>query len=373
MATPTHPSAVQAILDSLTRCFHPSDGSPAPPPAPATPRPAAPRAASSSATDDDPYLHRHLAIFRTTSEDLAAQGLSRLPPGRRNTLVDSDDGDVARLAGRARREQQQGCFGADDPPAFRPAAALLGLLRDPLACLTTVGAPHLGGAAALCFAVPVRTDDPDDLSDWELTAAEYARRRAGGQGLPVLCGVPDVPRSPSGEATANDEESITSASYFDQKHSHLVETRPPVPLWWRDRILVSAQRTDEIFRLVQRRQREGSGKPGGGDRSPPLVPRGSPKRSPKAQRGKAGSGTPRSLAKGASRSPAKKGASRASRSSKGTGGGREDFERTPAAKSSSVSEAGSAETAEAVGDGRERRGQGRGRGPDVVHVVAAAR
>lgn len=65
---------------------------------------------------------------------------------------------------------------------------------------------HHGVASALCFATPVRDDDDDD------------------DAVPL--------NEPDDDSTLNTcEDTITSTLYFDAKYSHLVEKRPPMPLF----------------------------------------------------------------------------------------------------------------------------------------------
>jgi hypothetical protein len=64
---------------------------------------------------------------------------------------------------------------------------------------------HQGMANALCFATPIRDDDDDDA-------------------VPL--------NEPDDDATLNTcEDTISSTIYFDAKYSHLVEKRPPMPLF----------------------------------------------------------------------------------------------------------------------------------------------
>jgi hypothetical protein len=67
---------------------------------------------------------------------------------------------------------------------------------------------HQGVASALCFATPVRDDDDDDDDD----------------AVPL--------NDADDDSTLNTcEDTITSTLYFDAKYSHLVEKRPPMPLF----------------------------------------------------------------------------------------------------------------------------------------------
>jgi len=162
-------------------------------------------------------------------------------------------------------------------------------------------APFLG----LCFATPVRSPSREDvstLSDWKLTAEEFeARRRAQAEaeaaiachadvkrclydsGDENLRGIPHVEESSASSVVGEgEEETITSASYFEAKYSHVVQTTPPMPLYDENRILVSESREGEILRLVERRKeqrRRARGGGGGGRTTPPDSKRTTPPRS----------------------------------------------------------------------------------------------
>jgi hypothetical protein len=79
---------------------------------------------------------------------------------------------------------------------------------------------HPGVANALCFANPIRDDEDDDLP---------------------LNEVDD-------DSTLNTcEDTITSTLYFDAKYAHLVEKRPPMPLFSHFKV---TEEEDQIRRIV---------------------------------------------------------------------------------------------------------------------------
>ena len=82
---------------------------------------------------------------------------------------------------------------------------------------------HQGVANALCFATPIRDEDDDDDED-------------------------DAPlNEPDDDSTLNTcEDTITSTLYFDAKYSHLVENRPPMPLFHHFKV----NEEDQIRRIV---------------------------------------------------------------------------------------------------------------------------
>lgn len=393
-SSPPQNDVVQAIFDSLTRCFNPIvEESPfsnrgCPRQSPETDSPVtAPKKTSASATaasgggggrrsgssgsgsgsgtdgtssssarrasddlkekyDADRYLHRKLEIFRTSSEELAELGIEKSRRGRQkkqqaagpaggggnnnnnrsssrsrsrhrrnksvNTLVDSSDDqdEIDNLTKSHKRDAAQGygCYrsargggiGGGDDQEDHFIFSFAKLLRDPFSCLTETGRKNL--SLGLCFATPIRTSSQENIagmSTWQLTAHEYAAKqqrgaRNLGKALNCACAdnneddvIPDVCESEASAASHLDEdgddeeETITSASYFDQKYSHIVEENPPMPLFLEHRILVSEMEKDEIFRLVKRREAAGlNGATNKAKASPPRIPGGARSKSP---------------------------------------------------------------------------------------------
>lgn len=101
----------------------------------------------------------------------------------------------------------------------------------------------------LCFATPVRTasgeDDVANLSDDKLTADEFLSRHGGGGGTappgpPNQVSPDHHPHASSGRSSAQshasgsvytEDQTVESQLYFDQKYSHVIQTRPPMPLF----------------------------------------------------------------------------------------------------------------------------------------------
>mmetsp|Transcript_3674 Transcript_3674/g.9315 ORF Transcript_3674/g.9315 Transcript_3674/m.9315 type:complete len:478 (+) Transcript_3674:138-1571(+) len=326
----------QVIFDSLTRCFNPIDEESAfsnrcPRQSPVAQSPKTSRrestgtsqgvdnknksrqssssgggGSSSSSSDNnnnnvkaqydaDRYIHRKLEIFRTTEEDLAEMGIA-LPPKKRghhrrgtgrsaNTLVESSvassDGDeIATLTSNHKRKEKEIRDGTTSPNNRNSnenyIATIVGFLKDPFSCVAEVQKP-----ITVCFATPVRTSSPEDiskLSDWKLTAKEFAMRHQERVNKSFRCDefsmVDDDAVPPEADESSvslegcddhDEENTMTSASYFDQKYSHVVETNPPMPLFAGQRITVTENHTDEIFRLVKRRE--------GQKGTPPRKPR----------------------------------------------------------------------------------------------------
>ncbi len=330
-------SVAHVILDSLTRCFHPTDGGtslfscpprisrttvvdfPGPsnkpktqPPSqqpPSQQQPPPPPPPPPHQYDADRYIHRKLEIFRTTEEECLAefgvaprkkgQSSSHTRNNRRGhnrsgsggaTLVASSDDEIKNLTENQKRTSAQagGTRTNNAQACDESLAATFGrLLRDPLGCITNVQGQYNDG---LCVATPVRAAsrvNVANMSDWKLTAEEFAARYGVDRG--GRCGrfgAPDVDESSASLSHLEEEETITSASYFDHKYSHLIETSPPMPLFDDHRVAVSERETDAIFKIAKNkreahevnsnRSKTDPQKGGGGGRSRNTTPRSSP-------------------------------------------------------------------------------------------------
>jgi len=130
----------------------------------------------------------------------------------------------------------------------------------------------------LCFATPVRTASPEDianLSDDKLTDDEFLCRHSLAK--KDIAQVSPTDTTQDLNCSYNEEETITSTLYFDQKYSHVVQTRPPMPLF-QENMLSSESRTDELTNIFQRRS------------NPPEFVGQSPRRASKT---KSGNSSPR--------------------------------------------------------------------------------
>ncbi|KAL7468582.1 hypothetical protein ACHAXS_008807 [Conticribra weissflogii] len=142
----------------------------------------------------------------------------------------------------------------------------------------------------LCFATPVRSYAPDDFSnlpDDKLTADEFIQRHGGvHKGIvtrnihdPTIINTPELETSLDGSVSEGfiEDETITSTLYFDQKYAHVVQTRPPMPLFPSQIIQCSESKTDELTRMIEERKKVGesfrgnSSKDTYGSQSPPKV------------------------------------------------------------------------------------------------------
>ncbi len=305
---------VQAVVDSVTRCFQPlSDRSGGRSvnfkhTEPSTVS-ANFKAASKSENNDrnqptsssspqmikqqydaDRYIHRKLEIFRTTDEDcIAAFGIPRPRPSsssmrharrsssrskdnnysrredqdrKSNTLVSSSDEEISNLAMNQKRleEEQRESQKTEYSGTF--VESLFRIMQDPLSCITNVDKHYNYSGGGLCFANPVRMAEPENvsgISDWRLTAKEFRKKYQDGKtDTPANDAVPDAVAS-----SASEEATMTSASYFDQKYSHIVEKNPPLPLFHEYLVDVSESDTNGVMKILERRRGGGKGRGGG--------------------------------------------------------------------------------------------------------------
>ncbi|KAL3810865.1 hypothetical protein ACHAXA_005865 [Cyclostephanos tholiformis] len=231
---------------------------------------------------------------------------------------------------------------------------------DPLSFITNVQRQY---SSSLCFATPVRvasTENVANLSDWMLTAEEFAARykfdREGKCGGYI---VPDVDESSASQSLREEDETITSASYFEQKFSHLIETTPPMLLFDVHRVAVSERDMGAILTLANDRQRayEAKRNSTNGEKSRNKTPVSSPSDRAVA----AMTETPRKMTGSLSKrskkctSPTKDGISR------------KEYDLAPIGMSSSVSST----SQESEQDDRRRcqRPQRIFREPDIVHFT----
>ena len=169
-----------------------------------------------------------------------------------NTFVTNSDDEIKNLTENQKRNgtRKRNSFRTGDESR---TLTFLRLLRDPLSYITNIQRQY---DSSLCFATPVRAASSENvgkLSDWMLTAGEFTARYEFDRG--GKCGkVPDVDESTASQSHWTEDETITSASYFDQKYSHLIETTPPILLFDVHRVAVSELETDTILTLAKNRQ-----------------------------------------------------------------------------------------------------------------------
>jgi len=114
----------------------------------------------------------------------------------------------------------------------------------------------------LCFATPVRTASQenlanlsdDKLTDDEFLCRHHGRRNGGGGNNSATISPGDMDQSSYCE-----DETISSTLYFDQKYSHVVQTRAPMPLFQEHMLSCSESRNDELSKIIKWQGRSTSG------------------------------------------------------------------------------------------------------------------
>jgi hypothetical protein len=99
------------------------------------------------------------------------------------------------------------------------------------------------------------------LPDAALTAAEFRRRH----GTPTHGPGDDCHDGHDLHPEPGEEETVSSTLCFERKYAHVVETRPPVPLFPEHMLGRGADAVDDLARLL--RGRSGAGATGG----PPVA------------------------------------------------------------------------------------------------------
>jgi hypothetical protein len=203
------------------------------------------------------------------------------PPGSPALSDDDDDVEILRLA--ASRGGRFACgvspFAANPPASpAAPIASSIGRMFGDIYGRGHRAAVSSGGF--LCFATPVRTasgdEDASNLPDDRLTADEFLSRHGqhggGGAGcgpsaFGVGVGVAVTPESSAASSssspqyygrqntshTMEEESTANSTFYLDQKYSHVIQTRPPMPLFQENMLSCDDGRPDELSSILKRR------------------------------------------------------------------------------------------------------------------------
>mmetsp|Transcript_7087 Transcript_7087/g.15629 ORF Transcript_7087/g.15629 Transcript_7087/m.15629 type:complete len:467 (-) Transcript_7087:355-1755(-) len=199
-------------------------------------------------------IKRKLEIFRTRDSPPTLPRFKVTPTGNKQqrcsstpdelVLSDSSEDEIKNLTSKKRFTCGLGIHRADGSPISSGFAKFfnLGPQQNPF---------------GLCFATPVRTSSLErvgKLSDDQLTTDEFLRRHGAGPHHAT----PDyeISRDESGIVSrAGEDDTITSTLYFDQKYSHVVETRPPMPLFHSQMIPCSESKSDELTKIIKKKQR----------------------------------------------------------------------------------------------------------------------
>ena len=218
-----------------------------------------PRSRSSSA-----HQHKQKLAPRRT-------GRHTPPPSAADEFVLSDDEEeLIRLTTSSRRRF---ACGLGDRFGIKGSAGSSSPISS-VARLFNLGMTEAQKPFGLCFATPVRSASHEDLanlSDHKLTDDEFLHRHTntqvlgGGEGMGETTVITphDNNMAGVGDTSYCEEETINSTLYFESKYSHLVQTRPPMPLFQDD--LVNSTRSDDLTQIINRRS--GGNK---SSRSPPI-------------------------------------------------------------------------------------------------------
>lgn len=196
---------------------------------------------------------RKLEIFRSRdSPDVERQMKPPVRPRSKpsNDLVedqhsDESDDEIKNLTSSNR-------FTCGMNMGARPVASL--------AKLFNLGQDGSSNPFGLCFATPVRAASPENianLSDDKLTTDEFLERhgRSSSPGAPGL--LKDSLRESESMSDDYDEvETVNSTLYFESKYNHVIQTRPPMPLFHSQSIVVTPSKTDELAETIRRRSEE---------------------------------------------------------------------------------------------------------------------
>ncbi len=174
----------------------------------------------------------------------------------------SDDEDLIRLAQSSSRERFSCGINLNHDSPISNVARFLNM-----------GLIEAQKPFGLCFATPVRASSREDvskLSDDRLTAEEFFQRHPHDAATTTFLNANEITpdrnhhnnvgsnnNATAADSSYNEDETITSTLYFDHKYSHLVQTRPPMPLF-REDMLNSGDGDgnycgDELSEIIKRR------------------------------------------------------------------------------------------------------------------------
>lgn len=234
-------------------------------------------------TLEERSMKRKLEIFRCRGDENGSVGngshsshsnndpasSSRRPPASKVRAEEdsSDDEEIRNLMSKRRFACGFGMRGDDSSnPTSKLGEPFGNNTEGPMSSFArffNITPPQM--SYGLCFATPVRSYAPNDfgnLSDDKLTADEFIQRHGGVQIGRVERNHHDTPEletSIDGSVSEGfvEDETITSTLYFDQKYSHVVQTRPPMPLFHSQIIQCSESKTDELTRMIEERKKLG--------------------------------------------------------------------------------------------------------------------
>lgn len=319
---------VQTILESFSRCFHPSDHFH---PSNATTASAATRSKTpvrrssklSSASSPTRAVNRlELSdkqwddVFKSRSTDSRRRGrrsrssttsakkrMDRLTPDaieerslkRKLEIFRTKDDDVSKPSTQAGSRTRA----SSNPEEFveqtssEEEIANLTNNRKRFACgfnTTTKDSPMMTSIAkffnfgqsqpfGLCFATPIRTSSAeraDKFTDDQLTTDEFISRHKNATPVTPELELSLDTSDLTSRADMGEEDTITSTLYFDQKYAHVIQTRPPMPLFASQAVPCENYHSDDLTRIIKKKSamRKSPGRKkrhGGYKNSPPGV------------------------------------------------------------------------------------------------------
>jgi hypothetical protein len=213
-------------------------------------------------------LKRKLEIFRTRdSSDVSKPQERRATTPEELVLSDSSEEEIVNLTSNRKRFA---CgLGQHDVGPMASFAKFFNL----------GGASQPHNPFGLCFATPVRTssaEQTEKFTDDQLTAEEFIHRHKADPSIitPEL----EISHDSESHGPYGEDDTITSTLYFDQKYAHVIQTRPPMPLFHSQAVPCDDYRGDDLTRIIRRKCLGVRSSPGRGG-SKPSPSRANPSKS----------------------------------------------------------------------------------------------
>ncbi|KAL3785745.1 hypothetical protein ACHAWO_009531 [Cyclotella atomus] len=206
-------------------------------------------------------LKRKLEIFRTRSSDVSkpyqTRRQPRSPTPEELVLSDSSEEEIANLTSSRKRFA---CgLGQHENGPMASIAKFFNLRPQP-------------NPFGICFATPVRTasaEAAEKFTDDQLTTEEFISRHAHD---PTITPELQISQDTSDLSRLGEDDTVTSTLYFDQKYAHVIQTRPPMPLFHSQAVPCDDYRGDDLTRIIKKKHL--------GQRSPARVKPSPPRPSP---------------------------------------------------------------------------------------------
>lgn len=189
-------------------------------------------------------LKRKLEIFRNRNSSDTSRPSSRSRRRHRAgtpeelVLTDSSEEEIANLTSSRKRFA---CgLGQNDNGPIASFAKLFNLGPQP-------------NPFGLCFATPVRTasaEVAEKFTDDQLTADEFINRHAHD---PTVTPEMQISHDTGDLSRLGEDDTITSTLYFDQKYAHVIQTRPPMPLFQSHAVPCEDYKSDDLTRIIKKK------------------------------------------------------------------------------------------------------------------------